>query len=42
MEDMSIFENDTFDYVLTSHVLCSVTNVNKSLEEVHRILKNVS
>ena len=41
MEDMTAFENDCFDYVLTSHVLCSVKDVNKSLHEVYRVLKKV-
>ena len=41
MEDMSMFENETFDYVITSQVLCSVGSVEKSLKEVHRVLKKV-
>ena len=41
MEDMKMFENETFDYVVTSHVLCSVGDVQQSLDEVHRVLKKV-
>ena len=41
MEDMSIYNDETFDVVLTSHVLCSVSDVKLSLEEVHRVLKKV-
>ena len=41
MEDMNMFQNDQFDYVFTSHVLCSVGDVKKSLDEVHRVLKKV-
>ena len=41
MEDMSMFQDNSYDYVLTSHVLCSVEDVKKSLEEVNRVLKKV-
>ena len=41
MEDMKIFDDEKFDIVLTSHVLCSVSDIKKSLEECYRILKKV-
>ena len=41
MEDMSVFEDESFDIVLTSNVLCSVNDVEKCLDEVHRVLKKV-
>ena len=41
MEDMSMSEDNCYDYFLTSHVLCSVKDVKKSLEEVYRVLKKV-
>lgn len=41
MEDMNFYENDTFDVILATGVLCSVQNVTKCLKEVHRILKPV-
>lgn len=33
------FENNFFDAVLVSFVLCSVYSVEKSLDEIHRVLK---
>ena len=41
MEDMSVYEDESFDIVLTSNVLCSVDDVEKCLSEIHRVLKKV-
>ncbi|XP_046634719.1 thiol S-methyltransferase METTL7B-like [Daphnia pulicaria] len=37
-EDMKGVESDSFDVVVSSCVLCSVRNAEKSLKEVHRVL----
>ncbi|XP_015909039.1 thiol S-methyltransferase TMT1A [Parasteatoda tepidariorum] len=38
-EDMSEIPDDTFDVVVSTHVLCSVKNVENALKEVKRVLK---
>jgi len=34
------FKNDTFDFVVSTLVLCSVKDLEKSLKEIKRVLKN--
>ncbi len=41
VEDMHEFEDNTFDAVLCTHVLCSVSNVTDGLKEIRRVLKEV-
>ena len=38
-EDLSQFPDNSFDAVIETLVLCSVSDVSKSLKEIHRILK---
>ncbi len=38
-EDLSQFADNSFDAVLETHVLCSVSDVSKTLSEVRRVLK---
>ena len=38
-EDLSQFPDDSFDAVIETLVLCSVNNVEKSLQEIQRVLK---
>ena len=38
-EDLSQFPDNSFDAVIETLVLCSVTDVDKSLMEIHRVLK---
>ncbi|KAK6173128.1 hypothetical protein SNE40_016645 [Patella caerulea] len=38
-EDMSCFDNESFDVVVETFVLCSVRNTEKVLQEVKRVLK---
>ena len=33
------FENDSFDSVISTYTLCSIKNINKALNEIHRVLK---
>ncbi|MEJ2193887.1 MAG: class I SAM-dependent methyltransferase [Ignavibacteriaceae bacterium] len=33
------FENESFDSVVSTYTLCSINNINKALEEIHRVLK---
>ena len=33
------YKNDTFDFVVTSWTLCSVESLEKTLSEIHRVLK---
>lgn len=42
VEDMHEFEDDTFDVVICTHVLCSVDDVPQGLEEIIRVLKEVT
>lgn len=37
-EDMSMIEDESIDVVVSTHVLCSVSDVEKSLSEIFRIL----
>lgn len=37
-EDLSAFDSDSFDVVLSTHVLCSVENIDAALGEIHRVL----
>ena len=41
MEDMHQIEDNYFDAVLITHVLCSVMDVQKGLSEIRRVLKKV-
>ncbi len=41
IDDMNRIEDNSVDVVLITHVLCSVPNVGKGLEEVKRVLKPV-
>ena len=38
-EDLSQFPDESFDAVIETLVLCSVNNVEKSLQEIQRVLK---
>ena len=38
-EDLSKFDDNTFDVVIETLVLCSVNDVEKSLKETQRVLK---
>ena len=38
-EDLSYFSDDSFDVVVVTCVLCSISDVAKSLEEINRVLK---
>lgn len=40
IEDMQVFENDSFDFVICSHVLEHVPNDQKAMNEICRVLKN--
>ena len=40
-EDMSEIEDESQDACVSTHVLCSVKDVEQSLREIHRILKPV-
>lgn len=41
VEDMHEFEDNTFDVILCTHVLCSVSDVAQGLKEIRRVLKEV-
>ena len=41
VEDMHQIDDNTYDVVLITHVLCSVGDVKKGLNEIKRVLKNV-
>lgn len=41
VEDMHEFEDSSFDVVLCTHVLCSVTDVPQGVKEIKRVLKEV-
>lgn len=41
VEDMHEFEDNTFDAILCTHVLCSVSDVDEGLKEIKRVLKEV-
>mgnify|MGYP001028982017 CR=1 FL=1 len=34
------YKDETFDIVIANHMLCHVSDVDKAIEEVHRVLKN--
>ena len=38
-EDLSLFPDESFDAVIETLVLCSVNSVEKSLQEIQRVLK---
>ena len=38
-EDLSQFQDNSFDVVIETLVLCSVNDVDQSLREIHRVLK---
>ena len=38
-EDLSHFPDNSFDAVIETLVFCSVTDVDQSLKEIHRVLK---
>lgn len=40
-EDMGDIEDNSFDVVVSTLVLCSVSNLQKTLKEVHRVLAPV-
>lgn len=42
VEDMHEFEDNTFDVILCTHVLCSVSDVPEGLKEIKRVLKEVN
>jgi SAM-dependent methyltransferase len=37
-EDLSAFDGESFDVVISTHVLCSVENIDAALGEIHRVL----
>lgn len=41
VEDMHEFQDNSFDVVLCTHVLCSVSDVPEGLQEIRRVLKEV-
>lgn len=38
-EDLSLIANDSVDYVVATHVLCSITNPTRTVREIRRVLK---
>ena len=41
MEHLSMFKHGTFDYVIATHVLCSVSDQVSSINQVYNVLKKV-